>query len=639
MLLHADRAPLWCLVVAVVALTWRGLHGMQRVPLPGTVVRMMLTVLLVLTIVAFYHTVSGLAAGSALLLVMGAAKLLETRTRRDAVVISMVTLVMLLAACLDRQSLLRVPLYMACGWLAIAALAALGSRPASRTMRSALTIAGKSLLYALPLALLSFVLVPRMSGALWSVPGAEQAQTGLGDEMSPGSISELSISDAIAFRVRFTGAPPQPQERYWRGPVLHDFDGYTWRRRLGQIALRQPVSPASAPLRYQIMLEPHGRDYLFGLDHVRAIEGRRYFVTFDDQFVATRPVTTPVTYEATSYLRVRSLAPLSRLGRRLDTQLPAGRNPRSFALAQSLRARATSDRQYTQMVLEYFRAAGFEYTLTPPRLDYDSVDDLIFRTRLGFCGHFASAYVTLMRAAGIPARVVTGYQGGEWNAVGGYYLVRQSAAHAWAEVWLDDSGWVRIDPTAVVAPERLRRGLRDLLPDSGSTADRLLRSSAWMRDLFDHWDAASAWWQERVVNFNLAQQVDLLQWLGLPDPDYRDMVLLLACGAGLWVALLWWTTARARAAAGGDPLRRLWNRYARLLKAQGIPLATFDAPRAIATRATERMPAAGPALALFTERYLQLRYATNQAPSAGALKSLRAALREVARATAAHRPR
>lgn len=636
-LLHVDRAPGWSLGVAAAAFGWQLAHLRWRLPLPGAVVRTALAIGLLLLTVISYRTVSGLAAGSTLLLVMGAAKLLEVRQRRDARVVAMVALALLLAACLDRQSLTRVPLYLAAGWAAVSALAALGSMADPRP-RVTLASSGRALLIALPLAALSFVLVPRLPGALWGLPPSEEATTGLGDEMSPGSISELSISEDVAFRVRFEGPAPPPSQRYWRGPVLHDFDGYTWRRRQGPGAVRQPWEPASAALRYEVMLEPTGRSYLFGVDTIGQISGRRNFQTFDGQAIASREVTSPITYEGVSYLEVRYTTPLSMTGRRLDTQPLGDRNPRTQALARQLRAAAADDRDYTQRALRYFRDGGFEYTLTPPKLDRDSIDDLLFNTRLGFCGHFASAYVAMMRAVGIPARVVTGYLGGTWNPVGGYYVVRQSDAHAWAEVWIEGSGWTRIDPTAVVAPGRLQRGLNELLGQDSPLAGRLFVQSEWLRRLRDTWDAASSLWQERIVNYDLASQLALLQKLGLGRLDYRALALLLLGAAALWGLWVMHGLAGAPRGPATDALGRLWRRFGKLLETRGIDVAAHDGPQAVTQRAMRRFPALAADIREFSDGYLALRFGrAAAAPSPGQLRALDRRLSALARATRAHR--
>ena len=637
-LLHVDRAPLWSLGVAAAAFGWQLAHLCWRLPLPGAVVRTMLAFgLLLLTAVSF-RTISGLSAGGTLLLVMGSAKLLELRQRRDARVVAMVALALLLAACLERQSLLRMPLYLAAGWTALSALTALGSQ-AESTSRGVMATAGRSLLMAVPLAALCFVLVPRLPGALWGLPPSGEATTGLGDEMSPGSISELSVSEDVAFRVRFVGPAPPPSQRYWRGPVLHDFDGYTWRRRQGPGAVRQPTQPVSPELRYQVMLEPTGRSYLFGVDTVSQISGRRNFQTFDGQSIASREVTSPIVYEGVSHLQVSYTTPLSVTGRKLDTQPLGDRNPRTQALARQLRAASTDNRDYTQRALRYFHDGGFEYTLTPPRLERDSIDDLLFNTRLGFCGHFASAYVTLMRAAGIPSRVVTGYLGGAWNPVGGYYVVRQSDAHAWAEVWLDDAGWTRVDPTAVVAPERLRRGVNEMLDSGTSLSGRLFMQAEWLRRMRDTWDATANFWQERIVNYNLGSQLALLEKLGLGGLDYRGLALLLVGAAVLWGLWVMRGVKLAPRDRTPDALEKLWRQFARLLAARGVVVADHDGPRAVALRAMHELPDLSGQIREFSDAYLSLRFgAAARIPTSATLRGLRHQLHALLRASRAARP-
>lgn len=639
-LLHADRAPVWCTVTAAAAMLWRWVHQRGGLPLPGRFLRAGLTLLLLGGVLVTFRSLGGLAAGSALLMVMGAAKLLETRGARDALVVVLVSITLVLAAALDRQSLLRVPLYLLTFWLALAALTLLASRAGSA--RPAFATSGRTLLLALPFAALCFVLVPRMAGPLWAMPPGSGGTTGLSDEMSPGSIGELSISSDIAFRVRFEGPAPPPAQRYWRGPVLHDFDGFTWRRVPGQVAVRQEPDPVSPPVRYHVMLEPHGRIYLFGLDSIARLDARRSFRTFDGQVLAQRPVTAAIAYDGVSYLDTRYTGPLSILARRLDTRLPPDRNPRTLALAQTLRAGSSSDRDYADRVLEYFRSAGFTYTLEPPLLGPDSVDDLVFGSRLGFCGHFASAYATLMRAASIPARVVTGYQGGAWNPIGGYYTVRQSEAHAWTEVWFDGEGWVRIDPTAVVAPGRLERGLAEVLPESRSAADTLLGRAAWLRNLRDAWDAAGSWWQESVVSFNRAAQRDLLSRLGLGDLDYRQLVLLLTIAALLWGVALLGFLARLPHGARPDAAGREWQRLLTLLARRGAPQPAHAGPLEVARAGARQLPEAADDIQALAADYCALRFGPPRDPAATALllRAMRRRLRSIGRARAAgHRRR
>lgn len=633
-LLHADRAPLWATVAAASGLGWHWLHAKGRLELPRRPVRLVLTALLLAGVINSFGTLNGLAAGSTLLIAMGSVKLLETRGARDMVVVATVALILVLAAALDRQSLSRMPLYLATVWLALATLAAMGSHVARAQARPALRLAGGAMLAAIPFAVLAFVLVPRLPGALWSLPGGDAARTGLSEEMSPGSISELALSDEMAFQVRFEGEAPPMHELYWRGPVLHDFDGFTWRGSRYLAVTTPRVEFNSPPVRYEVMLEPHGMPYLFALDAVDVIEGPRHRRAFNGQVLAYLPVTSPTIYRAVSHTSWSNPGPLSILGRQLDTRLPEGRNPRTLELARTLRAQSGSDADYAQRVMRFFGSGGYEYSLTPPALQRDSVDDLLFNTRLGFCGHFASAFVTMMRAVDIPARVVTGYLGGTWNPIGEFYAVRQSDAHAWAEVWLEGRGWTRFDPTAMVAPERLQQSPVSFLTGARSGAAALLQKTSLLRMMRDGWDAAGSWWQKRVVQFNAARQRDLLSKLGLGRLDYRGMGALLLAGALAWGAVLLWLAAR-RPRVRPDAIGRTWQAYCAVLARHGLQVQSHEGPEAVRRRAAMRWPGAAPALERFTRTYADLRFGRTRSgmqPDA----ALRAALDEVRRALRSH---
>jgi hypothetical protein len=283
-------------------------------------------------------------------------------------------------------------------------------------------------------------------------------------------------------------------------------------------------------------------------------------------------------------------------------------NPRSGARAQPGRPRPGSDAGFVQATLEYLRSGGFEYTLTPEPLGADPVDDLLFNTRAGFCGHYASAFVTLMRAADVPARVVTGYLGGEWNPIGGYFVVRQSDAHAWAEVWLEGRGWTRIDPTAVVAPERLRRGVFDLLPDALATPERLLRGSAWLTRLLQRWDAANAWWSDHVVKFDYSAQLDLLGRFGIRSPDVRDLGWAFTLALLGWLAVIAWHIGRSARPASPDALARAYTRLCHKLERIGPPRAPHQGPLSFAATVTAHRADLRDGVHALLARYAQLRY-------------------------------
>jgi protein-glutamine gamma-glutamyltransferase len=581
-LLHLGQLPLWVILVAGSGGIWALAAAQGRARLPRRIFKVSLTVLLTGTVLAMFHTLNGLNAGSALLILMGAVKLLEATTRRDRLIVVGVGFYLLLAACLESQQMLRAPLYLAQAWLCCTALLYASHPEAPLPARRAGVLSARSLAFAAPLAVLLFILFPRMAGAFWSLGGSNEGETGLSDTMSPGSVSELGNSVDPVFRAWFDGPPPPPPERYWRGPVLHDFDGYTWTRSNGDLFTPESLEWGGPAYRYRIRLEPDSNPWWPALDTLQSDQAPGTHVTPDRQLVAYRPAHDAVTYTAVSYTATRSPDVLSSLARRFDTKFPRDRNPRSQALARRLRAAAPDVPAYVNSVLALFRDGHFEYTLTPPLLDLNSVDDFVFNTRRGFCGHFASAFAMLMRAGGVPARVVTGYQGGEWNPIGRYLLIRRSDAHAWVEVWEDGRGWVRVDPTAVAAPERLRRSILDLLPGAGSVPDRLIHQFSWLQRGHIVWDAANAWWSTQVVAYNYASQLRLLDRLGFGDPDWQQLGWLLAATLGVWLGVISWQFSRVRGGGGADRLGRAYLRLCARLAQSGAVREPHQGPLAYA---------------------------------------------------------
>lgn len=604
-LLNVDRMPAWAAAVALVLLAWRLLSARAGGDSPGIVVRAVLALVLAALVLRRFHTLNGLAAGTTLLVLMAGLKLLETRTARDQRVMVAAGLFLLLAACLDRQDLARLPLYAAQAWLCCAALAVIAT-PGTPTL-PAVRMSARALLMALPLAVLLFVFFPRLQGAFWAVPRGEQALTGLSDTMSPGGIGQLATSYDPAFRVRFSAAAPPAEERYWRGPVMHAFDGYTWRYLAG-ILPRPPLEYLGTAYRYHVTLEPSRQHWWYALDTpAQSPDAQHVRLTHDQLLVATEPVGESLGFDAVSYTRTQATQPLTAAEQRLDLSLPGG-NPRTRALAQELRQRAGSDGAFVQTALDYLRNGGFTYSLEPERLGADAIDDFLFRTRIGFCGHYASAFVVLMRAGGVPAHVVTGYLGGEWDPYGGYYLVRQSDAHAWAEVWLPARGWTRVDPTAVVAPERLRHGIADLLLDALPARARLLHGSPWLTRLVQRWDAANAWWTERVVKFDYAAQLNLLARFGVRTPDARYLGWAFMLALCAWLTLIAWHVGRSGRPAPADTLARAYRQLCHKLARVTPARAPHQGPMSFAAAVIARRPDLAEPVQRLLGQYTQLRY-------------------------------
>ena len=604
------QAPPWTTLIALCCALWRCLVATGRVPAPRPRKGMKflfgaITALLVGAVLVNFRTLNGLTAGTALLVLMGALKVLESRTRRDDAIVIAVSLVMLLAAALGNQSLSRIPLYLLLVWGACAAMMIVAHHGVSLPVRAALRLSARALAMALPLAVALFLFFPRVGGQFWALPGQGEASTGLTDSMSPTAIEELVANYDPAFRAKFEGPPPPPEARYWRGIVLSQFDGFTWRR--GRAYRPTPVTPLGEAVRYRVTLEPTWRNWVFALDTVDASPSRGTLMQHDGQLWRPETIDTTLTYDASSHLRTIARGPLSATGRRFETQLPPGRNPRSIALAQELRARSRDDADYARRVLDWFRENGLRYTLEPGRGTLDSVDHVLFDSKLGFCGHYASAYSTLMRAAGIPARVVTGYLGGEWNPGGDYFIVRQSDAHAWTEIWLEGQGWTRVDPTAVVAPERLNRGVYDVLTE-GASLGISLRRTAWLTRVSQFWDSMDTWWRERVLDFNMRNQLDLLRRLGIESPNWRHLGWGFAAALLLWLAWVTSTLRRSVARVQPDRVARAWIKATGKLAKVSPPRAPGEGAMDYARRVAAEHPRLATSVNAIALRYTRLRY-------------------------------
>jgi transglutaminase-like putative cysteine protease len=458
--------------------------------------------------------------------------------------------------------------------------------------------------------LLLFLLFPRLPGPFWGIDSRSEARTGLDDEMTPGDVSDLSASGDVAFRARFFGAMPPPEQRYWRGPVLHEFDGRSWRRPRAQIFPQTQVTFRGPAIRYQITLQPHARRWVLALDLPSEWAQREITQTYDLTLLSARPLNNVAAFELTSHPGYTAGATLAQSMRRKDLDLPRdGTNARSVALGRELAARHVGDpRAIVRELLDMFRQQPFEYTMQPPRLADNAVDEFLFSTRKGFCEHYASAFTVVMRAAGVPARVVTGYQGGEFNPYGGYLIVRQSDAHAWSEVWIEGSGWIRVDPTAAVAPERIQGSLIDAVAGDEPVPGRLRDASPVWLQVEMGWDAVNDFWNQRVVRFDAQSQFELLDRLGVDDPDWRALGLGLAGSlAAFFVVLSAYLAWRYRAPPRDWP-GRLHDVVVARLRRRGLTPGPAEGPVAFIERAETACPDLAPRLADIRKLYAALRY-------------------------------
>jgi transglutaminase-like putative cysteine protease len=610
LLAHITTLPLWVPAIVVACAVIRiGLARGGR-GAPPRVVLLTVAALAVPLLFVRFHTFNGLVAGTALLATAAGLKLLETKTRRDIYIITLIIYFVSLAALLEGDSLWLLAYLVGVCWLTTATLLRLTSSGPAPGWRRSLRYGGRVLAQALPLALVFWLLFPRFAGPLWQIPNDSQtAESGLSDTMSPGDISQLALSDEIAFRVRFASAAPPARERYWRGPVLDIFDGHTWSQSTNVPAAAAALKPQGPAYQYTVMMEPHRHRWIFMLDWPASWDLPHAGLTSAYTLLQPEPLSRPVDVIGTSYTRVQASEPLNKNMRRRDTRLPLNRNPRTLQLAQELRSAHPDDMEYVRAVLNMFTRQPFFYTLTPPKLADNSVDEFLFGTKRGFCGHYASAFAALMRAANIPARVVTGYQGGTLNPYGDFWSLRQSDAHAWTEVWIDTQGWVRIDPTAAIAPERVERGLTDAVSADDPLASRWQRRTTWFAGARLRLDALKVIWRERILDFDQDSQRKLLEMLQIPEPDGQKLVILLAAAMALVLGWLTWQVRRELAPQSKDVAARTYLRLCAKLAAAGLPRRAHEGAEGYALRVARQRPDLADTVTALCRHYSYLRYA------------------------------
>lgn len=609
--LHAPHFPAWLTLAFTLLIAARWLQRRLRPDWgkPSPLLRLPLTLALPVAVWLQYGNIFGLDPGSVFAVGMLVLKLAESETARDARAVSTFAMFVLMAALLFEQDLLTT-LYVGLGvvplLLTLRALEyeenAAQSAAAPANLRSSAAAVLANLAAAVPLALLVFLFLPRLAAPLWAAQTAPQGKTGLNDSMSPGNLGQLLLDDSPAFRVSFDTVVPPPAQRYWRGVVLWRYDGQRWSR-AGGVPLdptRQPLQPLSPEVGYEITQEPSQRRWLFALDMPTSnVEGAQR--DEDYTLAAPRPVGKLKVYRLRS-APIYSLDGLDSRQRQRGLRLPGGFNPRAVALGRQWAQQHDDPEKIVQAALDLIRR-DFRYTLTPPPLGRDAMDDFLFETKAGYCEHFSSAFAVLMRAAGIPTRVVLGYQGGYWSDVGDYMVVRQSDAHAWNEVWLADRGWVRIDPTAAVRPDRVELGAGTVNATGSGWFGR-----EWALAMRNRWDLVNRLWTQVVVQFDELTQRGLLRSVGIDQADWRQLGLAFAICMSLLAALgLWWALRRDR---GGDALDHAYERLcARLAGRLGIARSPAEGPADYLRRVLQQQAQARAIIEPLFQRYIQLRYA------------------------------
>ena len=605
---HLPFMPVWITLAFFGCAIWRYSIERRRAPLPSAWFRAFLALICFLGVLFEYETISGVGPGSALLAIMASLKLLETRKRRDQFVLLFIAIFLVMSALLREQYLWSLP-YLIVGLVFIMTAWLRMSAEPTESIRRSFATGGRLLLYAAPLAIAMWVFFPRISTPFWAVPiDTSSGVSGLSDTMSPGDISSLSMSDAVAFRVRFDGDVPEPRDRYWRGLVLHQFNGRTWSGSEPSRGLQvsQQVEVAGEPVKYTITLEPTRQHWVFALDIPYRWNLDRTFMGRQQQLTRIFPIDQRIAYEAESYTTYRAQADLNSFSRNYYLSMPRASNPESAAFARRMHAEAGSDQAFVSAMLEYFHTEEFFYTLEPPALGRDPIDKFMFDTRRGFCEHYASAFSAMMRAAGIPSRVVLGYQGGELNPMGDYMIVRQSDAHAWSEVWFEGRGWVRVDPTAAVAPERIELGVAESVFDGIGMEWGMTAGSTVLHKLKLSWDAMNSGWNDWVLGYGPDKQNDFMRKLGMADPSWRKMMLTLVTLVIALILLVSGILALRYRPPKRDHTAVLYQNFVRKT---GVDIKTGESPADWAARASSlSVPVPVETIINVTEAYLDARY-------------------------------
>ena len=603
---HAEHLPLWVSAECAALLAWRAYLSYRAAPLPPRWLLLGITLASVAAIALIFRSLFGREVGVTLLILLSTLKLLELRALRDATVLIYLSCFIIITNFFYSQSI-PTALFMLFTLLVIMATW-VHLHTGDLKLKPRLRIAGVLLLQAIPLSLILFVLFPRVQGPLWGLPQDAYASSGLSDTMSPGSLSKLSLNDAVAFRVTFDGTVPPREQMYWRGPVLWDFDGSTWMRGHNATLLPPKLDDAASVVDYTVTLEPHNKRWLFALDMPGKLSITADLAP-DFQWLSRNPVNARIRYQASSFLSYRANLEEPPPQMRRALALPRGFNPQARKLAADWRAQyPDDDAAIVRAVLGHFNRGGFEYTLEPPLLGANGVDEFLLQTKQGFCEHYAGSFVFLLRAAGVPARVVTGYQGSEYNALGHYYIVRQSDAHAWAEAWLPERGWVRYDPTAAIAPARIQSGLSAAVSNTAVLPFMARNPPQWLRELRFNWDALANQWNQWVLGYNPETQFAFLTRLGMENITWQKMALNMLAGIFILVGLFTLILLRRLVVRSRDPVQAAWLKLCRKLEKAGLPRAPHEGPRDYAARIAQVRPELAARMQELAARYVALRY-------------------------------
>lgn len=602
------------IALALGLIIWRIVAIKKPRWLPPRSVLLVLTFIMAFAIVRAHGVSLGRDASSSLLLVLMGLKLLELRRDRDVLVAIYLGFFLLITPFLYDQTIPLAVYGLLMFLLLITNLVVHNIKPDRLNMRAIWQISGTLSLLALPLMMALFLLFPRIVGPLWALPDdASKAYSGISNTLNPGEISSLSLLDETAFRVTFESGVPAQKDLYWRGPVFWSSNGKEWfhQHRLATFQATPDTLqlPANATeYRYSIIMEPHQQRWLYALDQpLSAPEGAQ--LSDDGQLILRNKLNRTRQYQLTSSPQIQTTN-LTGHERFKALLLPDEMDPRVTELANQWRQSQNSDAEVVHASLRYFREQPYIYTLKPPLLGNNPVGEFLFETRRGFCAHYATSFAILMRSAGIPARVVAGYHGGVWNEMGGFLEIRQADAHVWNEVWLDGRGWVRVDPTAAISPNRIEHSI-DLQSQLGDGEVLFMLNppegfTRWLLNIDQFWMTMDYYWQAAILAYGPEVQRDFLGRFGLDN--WQDMVKSLGGLALVILILTAWFVLRQKP-VDTDPVQQLFLQFCRRLSKQTEPRQPHETASDYLQKIAQQKPDQRQQLQQIRSAYLRARYA------------------------------
>lgn len=627
-----SHLPIWLSFVTSTLILWRACYELGLCKIPGKVVLFLLTIILLSGIIFSYHTLLGRNAGSAMLLGLLCLKLFEIKSFRDISIIINLALFSIVINFLFNQSIpVAFTMLLALTFLFTALIS---FQHDYKKLNKALPVplslirsnekqhfklAFKMLSQAMPFAVVLFILFPRVNGPLWGLPeDAFSATTGLSDKMSPGRISQLSNDSTVAFRVKFNSAIPKTSKLYWRGPVMWHFDGYDWTAP-GQdrVALKQfKFTGLGQKTQYSITLQPHNNFWMFALDIPSSLPVNTQ-LTADMQVLAMLPVQKLHRYNLTSYTQY--ILPINSkisMERYLRLPEPYSNTAESNLYKSRVLMKQLKDPIHplktVNNVLNYFSTQDFYYSRQPPLLYNNPIDEFLFETKRGYCEHYASSFTVLMRLAGIPARIVTGYQGGEINPIDNYMTLRQSDAHAWSEVYLDDKGWVRVDPTAAIPPGNIENTEDALRLNSNLKKPAHLFQSSWfskqLKQMRFALDAVNNRWNQWVLGYNNKRQKAFFAAIGIPEITWQGLSQLLFSILAVLTGLLALIVFSSQAKKKND-IQKYYLKFLKKIKKYNLKKSHSEGANDFCKRAVITLPKHKDTIEQITRLYQQLRYA------------------------------